>query len=180
METEQKIWAKTLISTYSYLETICGAIDKTVLSYGINSGLSLDVEFVANKIISLTARKKFMINTKVLIDNVLSRLDSEFARILVLKYIDKIKSETASQVLNISMRSYFRKINLAIDEFALQLKKFGYNSKKLYEIFKNENWIMEMYNSYKNKELRDCNMDSMNFLGMAINTIKRKSMRLYN
>ena len=175
----EKIWAKTLLSTYGYLETICGAIDKTVLNYGINSRMNVDAEFVANKIISLIERKKFLINTKILIDNILSRLDQKNARVLVLKYVDKIKAERASEVLNISIRTFFRKTNIAVDEFAVQLEKFGYNSKKLLNIFGKENWIMEIYGAYQKKEIKDATIDNFNFLGLALNSLKKKSARAF-
>ena len=86
MKDSEKSWAKALLVAYGHLETICGAIDKTVLGYGINSGrYGLDVQFCANKVIALTERKKFLINVKVLVDNTLQKLDNLNARILVVK-----------------------------------------------------------------------------------------------
>ena len=70
MNSQQNTWTKTLLSAYSYLENICGSIDKKVLNYGISSGCSRDTEYVANKILSLMNRKKFLINTKVMVDSV--------------------------------------------------------------------------------------------------------------
>ncbi len=179
MNTDEKIWAKTLLSSYSYLETICGAIDKTVLNYGINSAINRDAEYVANKIISLTERKKILINTKILIDNVLQRIDNKYAKILVLKYIDKIKSETASKLLDMSMRTYFRKTSLAVDNFASELKKFGYNTVKLNELFRNESWILEIYNAYVQKHIKDSEFENLNFLGLALSMLRKKTAGVF-
>ena len=77
MGNEQKIWTKTLLNCYSYLETICGAIDKTVINYGIGSYGSNQIISVANKILSLISRKKFLINTKLIVDNVLNNISNK-------------------------------------------------------------------------------------------------------
>ena len=179
MDDTQNNWSKTLLSTYSYLETIVGMIDKTVLNYGINSSMSSDTEFVANKIITLTERKKFFINMKILTDNILKRIDKDIAKILVLKFVDKIKAETASQILGISIRTFFRKINIGINQFSHQLCLFGYTSEKMFKLFANEEWITEMFLTYSKKSTKEVDIDSLNFLGMALNSLKRKSARVY-
>ena len=179
MNTNEKNWSKTLLSSYTYLETICGAIDKTVLNYGVNSAMNTDAEFVANKMIALTQRKKFLINTKILIDNILSRLDNDFSRILVLKFVDKIKAESASKILNMSLRTYFRKINIALEKFTNLLVGFGYNATKLGTIFQDEDWVMEMYNNFSKSEVREIDADDLRFLGMALRTLKRKTASAY-
>ena len=176
MKTEEKNWSKTLLVTYGHLETICGAIDKTVLSYGIGSRTSFhDAEYVANKMISLIERKKFLINIKVLVDKILSNIGSTYARVLTLKYIDRIDSALASQTMKISSRTYFRKINMGIECFWGQLEKMGYNEEILSNLFKDEKWIMEIYNSYEKKDTSDMEIESMSLIGIALKSFKQKS-----
>lgn len=151
MKFEQRMWAKALLSSYAYLENICGSIDKKVISYGIGSASNRDAEFVADKIISLIERKKFLINTKLLIDKALYGISADYARAIILKFIDKIKVETASKVMNVSLRTYFRKVEIGVDKFASELLSFGYDEKKLYQIYSGENWIFEIYKTYLNK-----------------------------
>ena len=170
MENKQKIWTKTLLNCYSYLETICGAIDKIVINYGIGSYGSNQIISVANKILSLISRKKFLINTKLIIDNVLNNISNKSARILTVRYIDKVKTETASKVLNMSYPNFFRRLNLSVDEFATELKKQGYDSKVLFEIFGGEGWIMEIYNSYSKKNIKN-DYENINLLSIALNSI---------
>lgn len=174
MEIEQTNWSKTLLNTYSYLETICGAIDKCVVNCGVSSGCSSNSTIlIANKMISLIERKKFLINLKILIDNVLRNIASSDARILTIKYIDKVKSEVASQVLGLSNRTYFRKINVAVNNFALELKKQGYTSSVLKEFLSKEGWIIEIYNSYSKKEKATLEAD-YSFLNMALKSISKR------
>ena len=174
MKNNETIWAKTLLSSYSYLERICNGIDKAVLNFGLHSKVSNSTEFVANQIIQLTERKKTLINTKVLIDDILNRIDLKHSKILVLKYIDRMKADTASKLLKISLRTYFRKINIAVDEFTNQLQKFGYYSLKLKSIFADENWILEIYNTYQKKNFKEVDLQSLNLLGIALNSFKKR------
>lgn len=150
---KQKIWAKTLLNTYNCLETISSAIDKLVVTQGVNSGKNnLSTMENAEKIINLIQRKKLMVNLKVITENVIASLDTTSARILVMKYFDKVKPEVCFELLDMSRRTFFRKINRAIDEFAVHLKQMGYSSEKLAEMLKNEHWIKEYYNHYAKQQ----------------------------
>ena len=176
MKIEEKNWCKTLLVSYSHLETICGAIDKTVLSCGLSScNTYCDAEFVANKMINLIERKKFLINLKVLIDNALSKIKNSFARVLMLKYVDGVDSKLASEVMKISPRTYFRQINAGLDSLWGALLHMGYNTLSLYELLKDENWILEIFNSYSKKDINETDIQNLSFLGMAIKQYKQSS-----
>lgn len=151
---KQKIWAKTLLTTYNCLEPISDAIDKLVISQGVNSCCNnLTTLENAEKIINLIQRKKNMVNLKVIIENVMASLEPQSARILIMKYFDKVKPEVCFSLLGLSRRTYFRKIDKAIDEFSIHLKNFGYTSETLEQILKKENWIKEYFNHFaKQKE----------------------------
>lgn len=171
MKIEQKNWSKTLLTTYSYLETICGAIDKKVLTYGTSCSTN-GTEFLANKIISLTERKKFLINVKILVDSALKNIEDEKAKILVLKFVDRLKTELITSVLKMPTRTYFRKVNLAIDSFSNVLLKSGYDSTKLSQIFRSEDWILEIYNNFAKKIEKKAEFDALKFLNLAFQVKK--------
>ena len=176
MENEQINWSKALLYSYSNLEQICDAIDKTVLNYGIGSFNSNQTMIVADKILSLISRKKRLINIKVLVDNVLNNISTSSAKILTVRYIDKVKTEIASKVLNMSNRNFFRRLNQAVHEFATEIKKQGFDSKVLHEKFKSEFWILEIYNSYNQKQNERKNLDNFNIIGLDLNSIKSKKV----
>ena len=90
-----------------------------------------------------------------MLDRALYNIPSDYARVLILKYVDKIKVETAAKVMNVSLRTYFRKVEIGVDKFASQLIFFGYNEKKLCETFSKETWIMDIYKSYYEKFVTD-------------------------
>ena len=66
-----KIWSKTILSVYKYLEALANSIDDLVMKKSINSAFYSSYRFyscydVANKIMQLTERKINLINIKVL------------------------------------------------------------------------------------------------------------------
>ena len=77
-----------------------------------------------------------------------------------MKYIDNLPSNLASEVMKISMRTYFRKITIALDNFWENLKQMGYSSKKLFGLFKNEKWILELFESFNSKKTIVLNSDN--------------------
>lgn len=172
---KQKIWAKTLLSTYNCLEPISDAIDKLVISQGVNSCCNhLSTMENAEKIISLIQRKKMMINLKVIIENVIASIDTKSARILVMKYFDHVKPEMCFKLLEMSRRTFFRKIDRAVEEFAIRLKNFGYTSEKLEQLLFKESWIKEYYNHFaKQKESNICTDEEFEFNSSYTNSLNK-------
>lgn len=151
-----KIWSKTLLNSYVCFEKIADAIDKLVLTYGLDSYHLHDIqafEFSAEQMIELTDRKKLLINLKVLCDETLAKMTPKYARILILKYIDGMKCSAISKLLGVSLRSYFRWVGEAISSFSLKLKNLGYSDELLKEMCENEIWIKQLYNKYFIAEL---------------------------
>ena len=121
----------------------------TSLKEFVKSKVTKEQQESAERIINLIQRKKLLINLKVLIEKTLAKMNSEVARILVLKFFDKLKPEICMQVLNVTRRTYFRRVNSAIDEFGEMLENFGYTENVLSKMLDKENWIKEYYNNYK-------------------------------
>ena len=155
------------------METICGAIDKTVLSCGLGSATTFcDTEYVANRMINLIERKKFLINLKLIVDKAFSYMNSKYARVLMLKYIDCVDSKLASEVMNISTRTFFRQINLGLQNFWDSLNKIGFGLERIKKLLKNEQWILEIYNSLMQKTVKDDSLNNFGFLGIAFKELK--------
>lgn len=146
-----KIWCKTFLNIYRSLEKITTAIDKIVLTSGLN--MSADVYFTANKIIELTNRKITLINLKLLIEKQLSELPSIYAKLLILKYVDRVRGEDIALAFNISNRTFFRRHNAALKSFELCLKRNGKDHDTLLEFCKKEAWIIDLYNKLYEQEM---------------------------
>lgn len=172
MKNYQECWAKTLLNINSYLDRICDAIDKNVEHCTKDSARShFGTNYFADRIIGLIQRKKFFINIRVLINTVLKNIPKESAKILTIKFIDHIKTEDAIKLLEMPYRTYFRKINKAIENFAFELKRQGYDETKLFEIFKNEYWVLEVFDSYAKKNIKKD--EKINLLQLALFSVKK-------
>lgn len=177
MKIEEKNWSKALLISYGHLETICGAIDKTVLNCGLSSANTYcDTEYVANKMINLIERKKFLINLKLIVDKVFSNMKNKYARVLMLKYIDCVDSKLASKVMKISTRTFFRQINAGLQNFWESLSKIGFGLEKIKKLLKNEQWILEIYNSLIDKNIKEEELSNFGVLGMAFKQLKKVNM----
>ena len=153
---KQKAWAKTLLSIYTCLENISNAIDKYVVAQGVASGRNnLTTIESAERIINLIQRKKLMINIKVLIEKSIANLDTESARILVMRFVDKVKPEVCTQILNYSRRTYFRRLDKSIESFATNIKHQGIDENILQTMFKKEGWVLEIYQNFLKQKQKD-------------------------
>lgn len=153
---ELKIWSKTFLNVYRSLEKITYAIDRIVLTTGLSSGglnFSGNAYYTANKIIELTERKICLINLKVLIEETLNSLDKDSIRLLMLKYVDRLKSHEIAETMKISKRTYFRKQTKAINSFALALSRQGKTAENIKTMLLKEAWIKDLYERLLSQEI---------------------------
>ena len=68
-----------------------------------------------------------MINLKVAVEDTLQRLPKTERKILMLVFIDGIKSESAAELMWISLRTFFRKKAKGLECFQEKLIEYGYN-----------------------------------------------------
>lgn len=157
------IWCKTILTAYNNLEKMTEAIDKLVDKRAINSfymGSSYfsinNISYVADKIIELTDRKIRLINLKFIVDSVLKQCDAKHTEILIEKYMDNDKAQEIAQRHNLSMRTYFRRLVSAENEFLSYLSVMGYDDKKLSQYISTEKWINQIYRKFLMQESEDC------------------------
>lgn len=172
------VYTKTLLSSYRYLERMANAIDKIVYSRAINSfyvsgnNLSFNsVEKVSEDILALTDRKVNLINLKLIIDQAFKKVSGKSASLLICVFIENKNCYESCDALQISLRTFFRRQNQAVESFSKALLQLGYNSNKFEKMLKNENWIKEI----KSKFLK--NEDSK-YKDKSLNTKKDKCLKV--
>jgi len=176
---ELKVWSKTLLNVYGCLQKLTEEIDKIVLNFALCTGyINSDNKTYRDtqKILELTERKITLINIKILIEKCLNKIDLKLCKLLVLKYVDKVSNENIAKALNVTNRTYFRKYLDAIESFASRLKFEGYTVEKLYKLVESEEWILDVFASYKEKELKK-GMDTINnyaIYSLAVNDYKKE------
>ena len=159
MNKNQIYWAKSVILSYGHLERICNAIDKQIDRLACNSCIGstswsniYSVSNVSNKIIELTQNKIDYINIKVLVEKVLESINKKFSKILILKYIQNLKTADVAKVLKVSDRTLFRNANKAFAEFADKMSVFGFTSEKMEVKYLSDGLIGALYKKIKSED----------------------------
>ena len=151
-----KYWSMSALSIYKYLESMANTLDKIVVETGKSSNdIRLQkyqtTQYQTMKIIELMDRKRKMINLKIAVEDTLCKLSLIDRRILTLIFIDGLKSELLAQVLGISIRTYFRKKQQALNHFKTILETNGFNKEFFEKEYLNEAWFISIYNDYISK-----------------------------
>ncbi len=146
-----KYWSKSALSIYRYLETMSNSIDKLVLDTGKSSYTRDITKFQTTNIqtgrmISLIDRKRKLVNLKVIIEEGLAGISRDSRRLLTLFYIDGITASLISQLLGISLRTFFRQKMKALIEFSDKLTSLGYGKDFFDEEYLGEAWFDVIYN----------------------------------
>lgn len=152
-----KVWSKTLLSVYRYLEAITGAIDNLIVKKGVNSMFytdrrGLNTYDCANEIIELTERKINLINLKVLVEDGLNKLSFEHKRILMLFYVDGLKTTEVTTVMGCVERTFFRKKDEAVVAFGKNLRCMGFDEYRLSQMFEKEKWLRDLLTKNQQRE----------------------------
>lgn len=147
-----KYWSRSALSIYRYLLTMANSLDKQVLDIGKTSnsaGLQRvqSTYYQASRIIELMDRKRKMINLKVSVEDALGRLNKIDKRILTLVFIDGVKSEVVADMLDVSLRTFFRKKMTAMERFSAIFQELGYDSEFFEKEYGYEPWFMSVYDN---------------------------------
>jgi len=149
-EDRMKYWSKSALTIYRYLETMSNTIDKIVVTTGKTSYSSLlqkyqSTYYQAGKIIELVERKRKMINLKIAVEDAYSNLSVMDRRIVGLVYVDGVKSERVAKLLNMSLRTFFRRKLVALNNFSDEMELAGFNSEFFLREYAKERWFMSVY-----------------------------------
>lgn len=145
---------QALINAYKLLERTCNAIDDYVISYAENFGPdpSMDsTESITNKMIDLIARKNKLINLKIFIENCVEKMPDKFRKIIVLKLNYRCKASILMQILNLPERTYFRRMNQALEIF-VDIVNNNNTKFDIDNIFLSEEWIANISKKFKEKQ----------------------------
>lgn len=168
MKNNQLIWAKTILTAYKHLGTLSDAIDKLIESTAKNSFFSSgiwsksnSISEVSKKIIHLTDKKVDYINLKVITEKIIGYLNKNHAKILILRYLKNLDIETISKVMNMTERSFFRKMEKAQSEFTNTMTKLGYTAEKMEVNYLKDMFIESIYSGLKNTD--KCEVEQREF-----------------
>ncbi len=145
-----KIWAKTILQAYNYVNRIIKSIDKMVVERSAASHYSFgyaDTLRVAEAIMELIERKRHLICMKNLVEDSLQFMEPESSKLLVLRFIDKQSPEKIAELTGASVRSVHRNLDKALAQCSAGFVRQGYTASQLEEYLKEERWLVGMFNA---------------------------------
>ena len=181
-----KYWSKTALRIYRYLSTMSSTLDRLVvdLSKGSNSAIAPKYHstyYQANRIIELMERKRKVVNLKVAVEASVARLDKVSRKIITLVFFDGIRSEAISQLMNMSIRTFFRRKLYAVRELIKIMETLGYDADFFENEYFSEKWFMSVYDECVSK---GCNNDDETpdkfLVKRVINEISKINNMAYN
>ena len=139
---EDKILVKSMLYVYKHLDALASSLEKMAKSRGVNSYYGYnDTLSEIDNILSLTERKIFVINLKILIDDIILSLEKNLGKLIVLKYVDELDNDAIVSQCKLSERTYFRQLNRAYDNFSKRLQILNKERPYLYEQLHNDSWL---------------------------------------
>lgn len=136
MDREVKLWAKTLLLAYPYLEKVAFLADRQLMSKAAGSWRAYGDAFdVCKGVIDTIYIKDSYINAKLVTLAAWRMLNAKFARVIELRYFKKMKIAAVAEKMRMSSRGVEKMLPAAEQAFAEALLKCGKNEERLEELF---------------------------------------------
>ena len=136
MDREVKLWAKTLLLAYPYLEKVAFLADRQLMSKAAGSWRAYGDAFdVCKGVIDTIYIKDSYINAKLVTLAAWRMLNAKFAKVIELRYFKKMKIAAVAEKMRMSSRGVEKMLPTAEQAFAEALLKCGKNEEKLEELF---------------------------------------------
>ena len=136
MDREVKLWAKTLLLAYPYLEKVAFLADRQLMSKAAGSWRAYGDAFdVCRGVIDTIYIKDSYINAKLVTLAAWRMLNAKFAKVIELRYFKKMKIAAVAERMRMSSRGVEKMLPAAEQAFAEALLKCGKNEEKLEELF---------------------------------------------
>ena len=136
MDREVKLWAKTLLLAYPYLEKVAFLADRQLMSKAAGSWRAYGDAFdVCKGVIDTIYIKDSYINAKLVTLAAWRMLNAKFAKVIELRYFKKMKIAAVAERMRMSSWGVEKMLPTAEQAFAEALLKCGKNEEKLEELF---------------------------------------------
>ena len=136
MDREVKLWAKTLLLAYPYLEKVAFLADRQLMSKAAGSWRAYGDAFdVCKGVIDTIYIRDSYINAKLVTLAAWRMLNAKFARVIELRYFKKMKIAAVAERMRMSSRGVEKMLPAAEQAFAEALLKCGKNEERLEELF---------------------------------------------
>lgn len=141
--------------SYRFLQNLATTIDEkvkqiTLGSMVYNSKSTNDTMSQFDMVIELNERKKNIINLKVVTEKCVSMLKQKELEVITLYYFDGLDVSDICDTLEISIRTFYRRKEMAIGRISEFLYK-NYRKNYFLDNFGKETWLVDLYQYYLKK-----------------------------
>ncbi len=148
---EEKILIKSILEGYRFIDKVVKKLDFNVVSksvhshsaYGYNETINL-----ACDILHLTDRKQKLLFLKSMVDNGIKAMNTESAKVLMLKYVDGFSNVNISKMLDYGYKKVLRLLERATAELTIYFYGKGFNKTKLLSFLSSEVWLLGIYQNH--------------------------------
>lgn len=143
------VWSKALLYSLCYIKGVCRQIDRAVNAKATAiGGITADCENSCQdayahtqKVITLIERKKLAIKLLHICGRVFDNMSAACKKALILRYFENKDYLQTAQILNCSVRTFFRHIKQGIKSFTNIRKNLGLSDEYLEDLYKGEEWV---------------------------------------
>ena len=144
----KKTWSNTALVAYSLLPKIAKEIDIAIQSRVKSSfqsrhlKIGVSNEQLIGEILDLTDEKRKIVNMRYVVATALKQMKDKDRNILIERIVKKTTFQDISTNNNISLRTAFRRVAIAEEEFARNLRKNGYDEQWFEKEYGNDKLIL--------------------------------------
>ena len=133
--------AKALVSCYAHLDDVCEALDKSAEKLALEGFYAIypnDQMKIYERLIGIKERKRVLYNMKFIIEKGFHDIKKESSVLLRDRYEKGKGRNELTKHMGISLRTLYRRLDRALEDFTVALERIGFNKKKTITEFGNE------------------------------------------
>ena len=145
---KESIWTESLLKAYAKLQNYIEQINERInlLALTVSSvQYGTTTEVIVDKIFKLIEKKKIIFKTKIMIDEMLTKINPKYAYVLKMKFAQNKSNKEIAEYFGVSERSVRRYLIEGINYFKRHIKKEYEPYKVLSSYYKNETWMAGFY-----------------------------------
>ncbi len=153
-----KNWSNTTLVAYSLLPKIVKELDRG-LKNRVNSSfqskhlkLGVSTEQLIDEILQINDEKRKMVNLRFIVSHALEGMRENYRNILVARIIDKKTFQEMSTIFNTTIRTIFRRLAQAEEEFEHNLNRAGYTEEWFNSNYGNDKYISPIHDRILNEK----------------------------
>jgi DNA-directed RNA polymerase specialized sigma subunit len=147
-ENNERAIAKTLLVLWPQMSGYCTMLEQKIHKTALGSfGSPNSTRQIMEKIINITAQKDIINNLQKELTHAISKFPPDTQQLLTNFFYNKQKTANdISAEMNLSRRSFYRRLDSAVDKLARGLKHMGINAFTWSNLTDNHAWIREAFN----------------------------------